>query len=264
MAYLIETVDLTKYFVSQTNLRNALSQFFTKKGKATLAIERINFKVKAGEVFGLIGPNGAGKTTILKILSTLVWPTKGTAYINGYDILTQSERVKSSVGLISGDERSFYWRLTSRQNLEFYAAFYNIPPRDAKPMVNSLMELLQIEAPDKRVGEYSTGMRHRLSIARSLLSNPPILLMDEPTKSLDPTSAHQLRLFIKETLCGKQNKGVVIATHNLAEATEICDRIGIINQGRLLALGNVEELRTRAGVPREASLEEVYHRLLVK
>ena len=240
MNYLIETINLTKYFPKTT------------------ALKEINLHVKEGEIFCLLGPNGSGKTTLLKILATLILPTGGTAYINGFEIISQPMAVKASIGLVTGEERSFYWRLTGRENLEFYATLYNLRQRTAKDRINYLINLLKIESPDKRVGEYSAGMRQRLGIVRGLLHNPSVLLMDEPTKSLDPGITHELWTFIKDCLAKKEKKAIIITTHNLHEASQICDRLGILRNGELISSGTIEELKTKAGLPSTSSLEDVY------
>lgn len=242
----IETIGLTKYF-------------FSKREKIS-AIKNINFNVKESEIFGIIGPNEAGKTTLLKILSTLILPTKGTAFVNGYEIIKEPIKVKSSIGLITGDERSFYWRLSGKQNLEFFAAFYNIPEGLSKKTIENLLSLLQINNPDQRLGEYSAGMKQRLGIARSLLHNPPVLLMDEPTKSLDPGAASEIRTFIKQNLAEKQKKAIILATHNMYEAEQICDRIGLISKGEMFSYGTLEELRKKAGLPKKSNLEQIYEK----
>lgn len=223
----------------------------TKCFKNICVLNEVSFEVKQGEIFGIIGPNGAGKTTLLKILSTLILPTKGTAHINGYDIVKEQIKVKVSIGLVTGDERSFYWRLTGRKNLEFFATFYNIPKKLAKERIDYLTDLIKIENIDKRVAEYSSGMKQRLGIARSLLHNPPVLLMDEPTKSLDPGNAYDLRLFMKEDLSKKEGKTIIIATHNLNEAKQICDNVCLLNQGKMFNL------------PRDGDLEEIYNKFVI-
>lgn len=217
---MINTISLTKHFKE-------------RDGTIIKAVENVSLQIERGEVFCLLGPNGAGKTTLLKMLATLILPTSGTVYINGYDIVKDEIGVKSSIGFVGGDERSFYWRLTGKQNLEFYSTFYNISSSQAKKRINELIEFLQIDFPDKSVGEYSTGMKQRLGIARALLHNPPILLMDEPTKSLDPETAQKLHFFLKEELAKKQGKTILFATHNLEEANFMATRIGKMRNGKI-------------------------------
>lgn len=166
------------------------------------------------------------------MLANLILPTSGTAYVNGYDIIKDEIKVKSSIGFVGGDERFFYWRLTGRQNLEFYSAFYNIPSKQAKNRINELIEFLQIDYPDKSVGEYSTGMKQHLNIARALLHNPPILLMDEPTKSLDPQTTKKLRFFSRKNYRKNRAKQYFLP-HNLEEANSISARIGRMENGKL-------------------------------
>lgn len=257
MSFTVETNGLTKYFSRHMTPGGALSHILGRQG-AIVALEDLTLGVRQGEIFGLIGPNGAGKTTLLKILATLILPSKGCVRVGGHEVVAEAREVRRSIGLVTGEERSFYWRISGRQNLEFFAAFYSLPKRLARDRTNALIELLEISAPDVMVGKYSSGMKQRLSLARGLLHNPDVLLMDEPTKSLDPASAEKLRRFVKEYLCLKENKTVIWATHNLQEAEKTCNRIGLINQGRLIAGGNMDELRTISGSGQAASLDEIY------
>ncbi len=262
MSYAIETVNLTKYFTPTPGIKSLLAPSLRKR-EVIRAVEEVNIQVKGGEIFGLLGPNGAGKTTLLKLLSTLILPTKGTAYINGYQIAKDDEKIKSSIGLVTGEERSFYWRLTGRQNLEFFAALYNLFRDQTKIRIEELLNLLEIEKPDKRFQEYSTGMKQRMALARCLLSDPPILLMDEPTKSLDPLTAKNLRVFIKKELVKRRKKTLLFTTHHLGEVKDLCDRIAIMDQGRIKAWGNLDELRRKVNAP-EATLEELFSKLVTK
>src|SRR3990172_8165098 len=182
--YAVETIDLTKYF---------------HHGGAK-ALKNVNLQIRHGEIVALLGPNGAGKTTLLKILSTLVLPTSGTAYVKGYEIVRCEDDVKKSIGLVTGEERSFYWRLTGRQNLEFFAALYGLRPDEAKPRIDALLEQLDLSAAaDNMFYSYSSGMKQKLALVRGLLCNPAVLFLDEPTKSVDVMTARDLRGFIKET-----------------------------------------------------------------
>lgn len=227
--FAIETVNLTKEF----------------KGSASPALTDVNIRVGKGESFCLVGPNGAGKTTLIKILCCLIEPTRGSASVAGCDILCDERKVKASIGLINGDERSFYWRLTGRQNLDFFSGLYDIPRPQARIRINQLIEFLQINEADRRFCEYSTGIKQRFSIARGLLCDPQILFMDEPTKGLDPPSAHALRLFIMDKLVRQQKKTVFFATHNLEDANEMAERVAFINAGQVKAVRAMEELRGR-------------------
>ncbi len=257
MNYAIETSSLSKEFIQ----RRGLSELFLspfKKAETFLCVNNINLEIKDGEVFGLLGPNGAGKTTLIKILCCLILPTRGTAKVAGFDILKNEGKVKASIGLVSGDERSFYWRLTGRQNLHFFASLYNLSSKQAKVRIRELFDLLEIEEPDKRFQEYSTGIKQRLAIARSLLNNPRVIFMDEPTKSLDSISANNLRRFIKEKLVGEQKKTVFFTTHNLEEINELADRLAFMNKGKVKIIGATRELRQRIG-NLNSNMEEIFN-----
>lgn len=244
MTYAIETSGLTKEFI--------------RRKRTTLAVNDVNLRVKEGELFGLVGPNGAGKTTLIKMLCCLILPTRGTARVAGFDILENEDGVKASIGLVSGDERSFYWRLTGRQNLHFFASLYNLSSHQTKAKIKELLDFLEIEEPDIKFQEYSTGIKQRLAIARSLLNNPRVIFMDEPTKSLDPLAAQNLRRFIKEKLVGEQKKTVFFTTHNLEEANELAVRLALMDKGEIKALGTVSELCQRAGNP-NSTMGEIFN-----
>ena len=202
----------------------------------------IDLSVGRGEILGLLGTNGAGKTTLLKILATLILPTAGRITIEGVDLIREPHRAIQLVSLVTADERSFYWPLTGRQNLEFFAAFQGLNPDDARRRIEELQEQLGLEALDRQFGIYSTGMRHRLAIARGLLRRPHVLLLDEPTRSMDPVAANGLRRLIRDTLVAQLGCTVVLATHNLQEAEELCDREVFLHKGRLLSAGIVGAL----------------------
>ncbi len=255
-SYAIEIVNLTKEFISARSLFSPLSYRF-KKEDVTIAVNNINLQIREGELFGLIGPNGAGKTTLIKLLSSVILPTRGTAKVAGYDILQEEEKVKASIGVVSSDERSFYGRLTGRQNLDFFAKLYNLTLIQAKTKIKELSELLEIEEPDKRFNEYSTGIKQRLSIARSLLNNPKVLFMDEPTKSLDPIASRNLRKFIRERLLQRQKITIFLATHNLDEIVYLADRLAIMDKGLIKASGTIDELRQTIGNS-EATIEKLF------
>jgi ABC-2 type transport system ATP-binding protein len=207
-------------------------------------LEAVCLEIEEGELFGLLGPNGAGKTTLIKILCCLVLPSSGTANVFGHDILKEEQAVKKQIGLVSAEERSFYWRLTGRENLQFYASLYHIPHQQAKKRISELLNLMEMsDEGDIRFQKYSTGMRQKLAIARGLLSEPRILFVDEPTRSLDPVSAQVIRRFLKEDVVG-EGRTVILATHNLSEAEQLCDRLAIMNHGLINALGSVRELRS--------------------
>jgi ABC-2 type transport system ATP-binding protein len=237
----IQTKDITKRFARSSGYRDLLP--FRKK-RWVVAVEGVNIDIEEGEFFGLLGPNGAGKTTLIKMLCCLVLPTSGTARVLGHDVVKEESAVKKLVGLVSAEERSFYWRLSGRENLKFYASLYHIPHHKAMARIDELLNIVGLsEQADIRFTNYSTGMRQKLAIARGLLSQPQVLFVDEPTRSLDPVSAKAVRSFLKEKVAGEK-KTVILATHNLNEAEQLCDRLVIMNHGRVSALGSVKELRS--------------------
>ncbi|MGH2541562.1 MAG: ATP-binding cassette domain-containing protein [Ardenticatenaceae bacterium] len=207
-----------------------------------VAVDDVTFDIREGEIFGLLGPNGAGKTTTIRMLSTLLEPSSGTATICGYDIHAQAGLVRQHLGAVLTGERSIYWKLTGRENLDYFAALYHIPPRIARRRVTELLARLQLdERADELVERYSSGMKQRIAIAKALLANPPVLLLDEPTIGLDPQSARNLRELILEIK--DEGRTVLLTTHYMEEADFLCDRIGIIDRGRIIALDTPERLK---------------------
>jgi ABC-2 type transport system ATP-binding protein len=258
MDFAVDIISLSKQFAKDKGLSDSILRPF-KKADNIIVLSDINLKIRKGELFGLLGPNGAGKTTLIKILSTLILPTNGTARINGYDILKQPGGVKISLGLISSEERSFYWRLTGRQNLRFFASLQGIYDKYAEKRINQTLRLVGLEKEaEKRFDSYSTGMKQKMAIARGLLNNPEILLMDEPTKGLDPLSAQKIREFIRDELIKKQKKTILLTTHNVVEAEQICDRIAIINHGKIRAFGNLKELKK---LTQKSKLNDIFLKL---
>ncbi len=240
MTTAISLVNLVKRFPRTAGYRQLLP--WHRREEVT-AVDGVSLQVAEGELFGLLGPNGAGKTTLMKILSTVVLPTSGQVVVFGNDVVSADAKVRGLVGLVTADERSFYWRLTGRQNLEFFAALYRLCGRAGRRRVAELLDLLGLaDAADQRFQSYSSGMRQKMAIARGLLPNPRVLLMDEPTRSLDPLSAQAVRTFLKERVA-RTGCTVVLATHQMAEAEQLCDRVAILHRGGVLAFGTVEELR---------------------
>lgn len=243
MPLAIKTVELSKYFYPKTSLRRELRRYLTRStdGRIT-AVDGVSLEVKQGELFGLLGPNGAGKTTLVKILCTLILPNSGAATVNGYD-LSEEEKVKASIGLVGSEERSFYWRLSGRQNLRFFSTLHGFSPSQASERIERLTRLLDMtDFIDRRFDSYSSGMKQRLGIARGLLHEPPILFLDEPTKSLDPTSAARLRETVHD-LVHQEGYTVVLVTHQLPEAEQLCDRMAIMHQGRIQVVDDIGGLR---------------------
>jgi ABC-2 type transport system ATP-binding protein len=208
------------------------------------ALREVSFDVREGEIFGLIGRNGAGKTTLTKIVATLVQPTEGTVKVTGFDSVRDEERVRAQVGLASAEERSFYWRLTVEQNLTFFARLYGLGARAARRRIEELIELFELtELRRRRFGELSTGNKQRMSVARALLNSPPVLLLDEPTRSLDPLAAARMRELIGSLARGERRVTVLLTSHNLAEVEELCERIAVISRGRIRAIDTPQNLR---------------------
>lgn len=256
LRHAIEAYNLKKRFIKEKGLIEFVLHPFRKE--VITALDSISLRVKKGEICGLLGPNGAGKTTLIKILSTLILPDFGKVFINGYDIIKEEEYAKDSIGLIHHNERSFFWRLTGRQNLEFFAAIYGMKRKNIKEEVNKVLEIVGLK--DKahiRFDSYSTGMRRKMSIARGLLTNPSILFVDEPSNGLDPVSAMKVRKFLKEELVEKLKKTILIATHDLKEAESICDEIVILDKGKIKIQGTLKKLRKNTGI---YNLEKIFEK----
>lgn len=217
-------------------------------------------QVAPAEVFGLVGPNGAGKTTLLKILSTLLLPDEGTARIDGLDVVREGRKVRHHLGVMLDSERSFYARLNGRQNLEFFAALYELGRNQARRRIEELLKLVGLaEVSERQFMKYSMGMQRRLALARALLPDPAVLLLDEPTRSLDPQTAAALGRLFRDQFAHGQGKTILLASHSLAEVEAICDRLAILRGGEIVALGSPAELARRFDSP---TLEEVYRKAL--
>jgi len=215
-----------------------------KRKKSLVAVDSISFTVPKGEIFGLLGPNGAGKTTTIKILCTLITPTSGDALINGVSIVEDAQKVRESLGVMLTGERTLYWKLTGRENLEYFAALYHLQHSDTKKRISYLLQLLGLGDRDDTVVEnYSTGMRIRLSFAKALLNEAPVLLFDEPTASLDPQSSRLIRDVIRNLK--KDGHAIILTTHNMDEADALSDRVAIIDHGRIVRLGSPSELKEK-------------------
>lgn len=221
--------------------------FFSRRRepKATFtAVNGVDLQIERGEIFGLLGPNGAGKSTTIRMLCTLLEPTSGTATVNGYDIVKQANEVRRSLGTVLAGERSIYWKLTGRENLEYFAALYHIPQTLTRQRVEELIERMEIkDRANELVEKYSTGMRQRIAIAKALLARPPILLLDEPTLGLDPQAARNLRELIAQLK--QEGHTILLTTHYMEEADLLSDRIGIIDTGKVIALDTPEGLKRR-------------------
>ncbi len=208
------------------------------------ALRDVSFDVRPGEIFGIIGRNGAGKTTLTKIIATLVQPTSGAVTVCGFDSVRQEQRVREQIGLAGAEERSFYWRLTVEQNLRFFARLYGLAGEHARRRIAELIERFELE-PRRRFGELSTGNKQRMAVARALLNRPPILLLDEPTRSLDPVAAARMRSLISSLARSQPPATILLTSHNLAEVEELCERVAVISRGRIRALDTPQNLRDK-------------------
>ncbi|HKT06523.1 MAG TPA: ABC transporter ATP-binding protein [Gemmatimonadaceae bacterium] len=207
------------------------------------ALDGVSLQVRRGELFGLLGPNGAGKTTLFKILSTLITPDGGQAVIDGCDVVRDAARVRRLLAPAIPEERSLSWRLTARQNLDVFAALHGLAGAAALRAVDEVLAATELlDTGTKMVGQFSSGMRQRLLIARALLGRPSVLLLDEPTRSLDPISARRFRTFLRDEIVGRRGCTVLLATHRAEEALELCDRVAVLDHGRVSAAGAPHEL----------------------
>jgi ABC-2 type transport system ATP-binding protein len=219
------------------------------------ALRDVSLEISEGEIFGLIGRNGAGKTTLTKIIATLVQPTSGTVTVRGFDSVRHEGRVRAQVGLASAEERSFYWRLSVVQNLTFFARLYGMADRAARARIGELLSLFELEPlARRRFGELSTGNKQRVIAARAMLARPPVLLLDEPTRSLDPLAAAEMRATIRRLAAGDPPMTVLLTSHNLAEVEQLCGRVAVISRGRIRAVGAPQSLST---LPRPAERARV-------
>ncbi|HEX4744745.1 MAG TPA: ABC transporter ATP-binding protein [Candidatus Limnocylindria bacterium] len=214
------------------------------------AVDGIDLTVDAGEIFGILGPNGAGKTTTMRMIATLLLPTSGEARVLGIDVTKRPREVRARIGAMLSGERSLYWKLTARENLEYFAALYHVPPRETRARIDSALAGVKLaDRAEDYVERYSTGMRQRLALARALLPDPPLIILDEPTVGLDPQSARDLRDRVRDLKA--QGRTILLTTHYMEEADQLCDRIAIIDHGKIVALG------TPAALKRTIRAEEV-------
>lgn len=229
--------------------------FFRKK-EIVKAVRGISFSVNRGEIFGLLGQNGAGKTTTIKMLITLLAPTSGTCRVLGYDTFGQEKLIRPRINFIFGGENGVYRRLSARDNLRYFANLYLLDPLERDRRIDEILDLVGLkECADDLQETYSKGMTQRLQIARGLINNPDVIFMDEPTVGLDPLGAHMLRELIRKLR--DNGKTVLLTTHYLPEAEELCDRIVILNKGKIVAEGTTEQIKGEA-----ATLEDAYINLI--
>lgn len=259
---ILELKNINKAFSPEPSLKDLLSLGSRAKASTT-ALRDVSFGLPQGKILAVLGPNGAGKTTLLKIICGLILADSGTISVDGFKAGADDIQIKKTIGLGLDEERSFYWRLSGRQNLEFFCALYGLRGYSLNKRVSELLELFEITYADKRFDSYSTGMKRRFALARGLIHNPKIIILDEPTKSLDYPSAFHLRTFIREKLVNTEGKTVVFTTHHMDEAAGFADLYMILSSGRIIAYGELNHLREMIGRP-DAGLGEVFLRLTQK
>jgi len=232
---------------------SVVAEGLTKRYGEFIAIKGVSFSVKRGELFGLLGPNGAGKTTTISILTTLLLPDGGKAWVEGFDVVREAGEVRKRVGVVT-QKFILYDRLTALENLEFFGRLYGMRGRELRRRALRLLDMVGLsEWRDKLVGTFSTGMKQKLSIVRALIHDPEVLFLDEPTLGLDPLTSNYVRGLIRSLTRG--GKTVILTTHYMYEAEELCDRIAIMDRGTVVAVGSPDELKAKYG---KADLEDVF------
>jgi ABC-2 type transport system ATP-binding protein len=211
-------------------------------------LDDVSLDVSRGEIFGLVGANGAGKTTLLKILSTVLLPDHGTVHIDGVDALAHPAKVRHRLAVVPADERALFWRISATENVRLFASMYGMTGADRDQAVARALDLVGLGSTGRQqVGSFSSGMRQRTLIARALVTRPPILILDEPTRSLDPITSRELRTFIREVLCTQLGATVLLATHSTEEALQLCDRAALLVRGRVVATDTLSRLHAAVG-----------------
>lgn len=238
------------------NSQAIFAQGLSKQFGRLLAVDHISFSVARGEVFGLLGPNGAGKTTTLRMLCTLLKPTDGTAIVNGFDIRKRPLDVRKSIGVLP-EEAGLYDRLSAIEHMLYYGRLHGISDDVIKKRSEDLLNRVELgDRATEKVGTFSKGMKQKVALLRAFIHDPPVLLLDEPTAGLDVASARSIRDYIVSEK--REGKSVVLSTHNMTEAQKLCDRVAIINRGKIAGLGTLDELTARTA---QTDLEEIFLQL---
>src|SRR3954468_13555833 len=233
----VEALDLCRSYRSRTGI-------VRRERKDVDAVRGVSFAIERGELFGLLGPNGAGKTTTIKMLITLLLPSAGTARVLGHDVVESPREVRRQIGYVFSGDRGLYERLSALDNLRYFSELYSVPPREQRQRIGELLELVGLSGREKeRVEGYSRGMRQRLHIARGLLHRPEVLFLDEPSIGIDPIGARELRATVASLV--QSGTTVLLTTHYMFEADELCDRIAVISDGRIVAEGTPDQLKSR-------------------
>jgi ABC-2 type transport system ATP-binding protein len=224
------------------------------EAKELVALREVDLEVRRGELFGLLGPNGAGKTTLIKILTTLLAPTSGRAWVAGFDVQALPQKIRPRINMVSGGEASGYGLLTVRENLWMFSQFYGIPSGEANRRIRELLEIVGLaDRINSKSSDLSTGLRQKMNIVRGFLTDPEVLFLDEPTLGLDVGAGREVREFIQRWMRERPDRTVLLTTHAMVEADELCDRVSIINKGRVLACDTPKVLKE--GLQREAIFE---------
>jgi ABC-2 type transport system ATP-binding protein len=211
-----------------------------------VALEEVSLNIQQGELFGLLGPNGAGKTTLIKILTTLLAPTSGTAEVDGLDVQTQADKIRPRINMVSGGESSGYGILNVRENLWLFARIYGVPTAIAHERIDKMLQVVGLEDKARsRISHLSTGQRQKMNFCRGFITDPKILFLDEPTLGLDVTSARAIRAFLRDWMQEKPDRTLLLTTHYMTEADELCDRVAIIDKGKVLACDTPKALKRR-------------------
>lgn len=233
---LIETINLTKRFSEIT------------------AVDDLNIKVEKGEIFGLLGENGAGKTTSLRMLATMLQPSSGNAVLAGYDLVKEPKKVRSCIGILFGGDSGLYDRLTAAENIAYFGRLNNMEESHLKERISELTEVFGMgEYIQRKAGKFSKGMKQKVAFARSIVHNPDIMLFDEPTSGLDVSAIRNVHEFILD--CKSQGKSIILSSHTMSEVEKLCDRIGIIHKGKLVAQGSIAQLQEQH---QGKSLEDIF------
>jgi ABC-2 type transport system ATP-binding protein len=238
MDFAIQTEHLSRIYKIRGRKRS--------EPKQLVALQDVNLEIRRGELFGLLGPNGAGKTTLIKILTTLLSPSEGWARVAGYDVVKEPHKVRPNINMVSGGESSGYGLLTVRENLWMFSQFYGIPSRQANQQIRELLEIVGLaDRMNTKSSDLSTGLRQKMNIVRGFLTSPDVLFLDEPTLGLDVGASRDVRRFIRRWVDENPMRTIMLTTHYMVEADELCDRVAIINQGRVLACDTPATLKHR-------------------
>ena len=226
----------------------------SKRFKSVNVVDKLSFTVNEGEIVGLLGENGAGKTTTLRMISTMLKPTEGSVVVNGYDVIKQSDKVRNEIGILFGGDVGIYDRLTAKENIQYFGRLYGMADDEINRRIEELAKDLDMkEYIDRRAGKFSRGMKQKVSIARTIVHSPKVMLFDEPSTGLDVSAARVIHDFIIK--CKGENKTILLSSHSMREVEKLCDRVVIINKGKLVEQGTVNELKARY---KNEDLEEVF------